>query len=121
MEQNFRHSHVAIKQPLILLAKKANKLIYSGEDDLGAYLYFELFISDDKTKDKVIRILSHEQDGMSHIFGENTVKIRDVAVALVKMNVNSADELSISTNQNDQPLLDVKEIQEYLDAITNKS
>ena len=110
MNMPLRHSHIAILDSVPNLAAQVGAHVLNGEDDLGPFRYFDLTLADSS----VFRFASHDGDRYVHLLASMPHQTTDLVRALTKVGVNQASKLSISTDQNDKPLLDRDEISQQI-------
>lgn len=114
-----RHSHIAIREALDSLAEVVHAEISSGEDDLGAYRYFDLEVSHEDGAHQRIRFASRSGDKMVHLLAEKIAQVSDLAAALFAVGVRADKELSISTDQAGQPARNALEIADSIAAMSS--
>ncbi len=110
MTMPLRHSHVAVRGPISSLARAAKKVLSEDEDDFGRYRFFDLTISPGHGEPQRVRFAAHEGDRMVHVLAERIEATDDLAKALRQAGVYERSQLSISTDQNDQPLRSIDEM-----------
>lgn len=110
MAEGLRLAHIAVLQPLSELAAACRGRVRDGHDDLGHFSYFDLTATPDDGAEQTIRFASHDNDMMAHILAERIDAVDEIAAALTAANVRTADHLSISTDQDGNPLRSLDEL-----------
>lgn len=121
MTMPLRHSHVAVRGSISSLARAAKKVLSEGEDDFGRYRFFDLMISPRHGEPQRVRFAAHEGDRMVHVLAEDIENTTDLARALSRVGIRKQEELSISTNQDDQPLRDARELFDRIQTVSKPS
>lgn len=98
MSYPLRHSHIAIRETLLVLAKAAHARIESGEDDIGTFHFFDMTVREG-TASQTVRFASHEGDAMVHLLAEQSDDLAALVVALRQVGVDQNSDLSISRDQ----------------------
>ena len=124
MKYALRHSHIAVRAELPSLAKAAGATILTGEDELGAYSFFDMIVTDLLDRELRVRFASHDGDSMVHLLAERMDEPHAsfaLARALVYAGVSDKAKLSISTDNQGVPLRDEDEIQLILSVLLRPS
>lgn len=112
MNMPLRHSHIAILDSVANLAAHVGAPVLIGEDDLGTFSYFDI----QGTDGTYYRFASHDGDRYVHLLADVKQRPELLGRVLTYFGINQANKLSISTDHDNQPLLDLEDIFGHFDS-----